>query len=85
MTNPKAWVYHTMRDSWRNLYKQVSWWAKTQPRLSKKELFKQVTWHIILSIKQFPLIIAHLNDPVGIFVPPYVALWNTWYFMYSLS
>ena len=84
VVNPKAWIYHWMRASWKSLYKQVSWWAKTQPLLSKTQLFKQVMWRNMLYLKLFPLIISYFKDPVGIFMPLYVVIWNTWYFLHSL-
>lgn len=85
MVNPNARIYHVMRSSWKSLYKQISWWAKTQPRLPKLSLFKQVSMSIITTLKQSPLIIAYFKDPIGIFMPMYVSIWNGWYFLHSLS
>ena len=84
MANPKARIFHVMRSSWKTLYKQISWWSKTQPRLSKSEAFKQVSLRIMTTFKQFPLILTYFRDPVGFFMPFYVVIWNGWYFIHSL-
>jgi glycosyltransferase involved in cell wall biosynthesis len=82
--NPNAWIYHIMRTSWKDLYKQVSWWAKTQPRLSKTNVLKQTAWRTMLYIKLFPLVITHFSDYTGVFIPLYMSVWNAWYFIHSV-
>lgn len=84
VVNPRALIYHRMRESWRDLFKEVSWWGRSQPRKRVKILLKEILSNLLLCSKLTFSIIKHFQDSVGVLMPFYAFVWNSRYLISAL-
>ena len=82
--NPRAQIYHFTERSWKDLFRQVSWWAKGWPRKQVKTLLAEVLFSFMLHTKLTFDVIRYFNDPAGLLMPFYAMIWNAQYLMSTL-
>lgn len=82
--NPKALVYHRMRESWKDLFKQASWWGGSQPRKQIKVLLSETLLNFLVCTKLTLDVIRYFKDPAGLLMPLYALAWSAYYLTSSL-
>lgn len=84
--NVKAQIYHSTENCWRDVFRQVSWWARGWPMPKKvREMLKNGLRQQFLYLKIMFSVIKHFQDLAGILLPFYGIVWNSWFIVSAIS
>jgi glycosyltransferase involved in cell wall biosynthesis len=83
--NPQAKVYHVMRDSWREILKQMRWYSRIQPRRNALQVLLEVLSILFVKNKSFLAFFKYSNDPAGFLLPLFSIFQHMSYLVYYFS
>jgi GT2 family glycosyltransferase len=69
VVNPNAIIYHTMRESWKEVLNQMRWYGRTQPRRPYRVVLAESAVSLVLKNKNFVSFVRYFRDPVFFLLP----------------
>jgi glycosyltransferase involved in cell wall biosynthesis len=86
IVNPTAIVYHSMRESWPEVLKQMRWYALTQTRRPFSVIICEVFSNFFLrSVSLVSSFVKYSRDPICFFLPMFSLFQHTSFLIYYLS